>query len=216
MIKDTDLRELLSHDAPFGPNASDKISDRLYKQIFSQDNSAYESLRTRPFLIVGRRGAGKTAILSAIRNGERFSLTAEIPSDETFQEIIDRLDQGIPDTILAETVGKVWEKLLWTVVFSEIAAHYYRSHPKQTSIIALYLQKIGVEPTSLPQQVIQLVVALMKRSSDGSQNALDALNEILDSKSGFLDTENAALEVLTSKKIRAVILIDNVEQIDLE
>lgn len=213
--KVTDLRDLLTQEEPFGPNSTEFIGEELFEKIFDKGNSAYASLQYRPFLIVGRRGSGKSAILTAIKNGNRFLHTVEVPSDSTFQDIIDKIDSGVANTTISETVKFVWEKLIWAMIFAELLKHYSASNPKQAIILSGYMSKIGLENPSLPSKIVEFVVKLLKRNSEAGEDALEALEKILDSNSTFENTKEVAIELIASKKFKVAVLIDNIEQIDL-
>lgn len=211
-----ELDALLTPEQPFGPNASEFIGDDLFGAILDKSNSSFESLKTRPFLIIGRRGSGKTSILKAIKNSGRFDIIAEIPTDASIQEIIDRIDAGAGGGKITETIYRVWEKILWTMVFSECVKRFKTKHPVDCTLAYNYLQSIGVEEESLPRQIIELIVRLFKGRSDTADSALEALNLILDAKSTFDKVRQKMIAILKEEKARAVILIDNVEQIDME
>lgn len=211
-----ELDALLTLEQPFGPNASEYIGDEVFGAILDESNSSFAALKTRPFLIIGRRGSGKTSILKAIKNSERFDIVAEIPTDASIQEIIDRIDTGESGNKITETIYRVWEKLLWTMVFSEFVKRYKTKYPADAALAYNYLQTIGVEEGSLPRQIIELIVRLFKGRSETADYALDALNVILDAKSTFDGVRARVIEDLKAEKARAVILIDNVEQIDME
>ncbi len=106
----------INDNAPFGPVATEQISDQeLWQSLFDRENRIYSYLIQRdPAFVVGRRGAGKTAFLDAL-NTEQTTLTVQINTSTAVAEIEDLLralaNLGI--TLFADHVSEIWGAALW-------------------------------------------------------------------------------------------------------
>ncbi|MCR9157770.1 MAG: ATP-binding protein [Rhodobacteraceae bacterium] len=209
------LENVLTWDQPFGPNATEKIAQDLFEEILDDTNSAYIALKTRPFLIVGRRGAGKTSMLSAIKLSGKFDTVVDVPPSQAFQKLVKIIDESKSETIIEETVAEAWEKIIWNFVFLRIYADFKSKRPKDTAIIGNYLTKVGLKPNSLPGQLMSFLLKLVKKDSEAASDAVALLNEILDANSEYDQVLELVKGILKESRTRCVVLIDNIEKIDL-
>lgn len=210
-----DQFESLTWDQPFGPNAAENIDQKVFKSILDNSNSSYASLKTNPSLIIGRRGSGKTSILSAIKLTDRFGVVVEIPSDDTFQEIVTMVDDSLASHVIPETVSKAWQRIIWALLFEGLLDSEIKLSAEEQGRIRKYLASIGYEPRGMISQLLHFVVHIIKSRTDQAETAIDALNNLFDANNTFPDIQNMAANVLVRSKRKAVILIDNIEKIDL-
>jgi len=206
---------MLTWDQPFGPNAAEHIDVKLFESILDNSNSSYASLRTNPSLIIGRRGSGKTSILSAIKLAKRFKVAVEVQSDDTFQEIVTLVDESTSSHVIPETVSKAWQRIIWALLFEQLLVSSVRLSVDEKTRIRKYLQAIGYEPKDVISQLLNFVVHVIKSRADQAETAIEALNALFDANNTFEDIKILALTALKRSKAKAVVLIDNIEKIDL-
>lgn len=145
-----ELSDLLTTNNPLGPlkhetilrRSADKPTDIL---IFHVDLFTRVMSQSRP-MIVGRRGAGKTAIVTAFlaaagrehgRTGrvhaahDSEDIYAFVNSWDHLAELVDKVgldtrhsmgDDGDWTSVLPETVANHWKRRLWHVIFQQIYA----------------------------------------------------------------------------------------------
>ena len=139
------LEQFINIDNPFGPIAADAIVSRpnLLNFFFRDVERLQSAVRQRPALLVGRRGAGKTAYLNSVRLNPDCDVLP-LNSATVFREVLNHL---------AKTTGDFVENnaVLWEAVFLEAICLYYAgriegiAHPSSASL--------GQRPTSLTGQI---------------------------------------------------------------
>src|ERR1051325_11536015 len=102
-----ELRDYISHDQPFGPiDAEDIQSPDMMEELFDQQNRVYRELISRPSIIIGRRGSGKTASLRSLLLNERYTDAAsELKTPELFTHVTQLIERTTHDRIFVETMA---------------------------------------------------------------------------------------------------------------
>lgn len=119
------LQPTLGLDYPFGAESCEHEVELLkekYKEYFyNQSRFNMEALSTNTYLIVGRRGSGKTSL------GKFFNFQTEIPNSlcvdvdepEIYNEVLQKVltNQSYSTDISIPRAVKIWEYILWTLIF---------------------------------------------------------------------------------------------------
>ena len=160
------LDEFLTVDDPLGPIRHERILKRHAEKQETDDPINLLIYKVEPFdialqalnpIVLGRRGAGKTAIIAArlSKTGHYYYTNESTDKDEddivVFIQSWDHLDeivnlvgidclhslgnQPLWDELLPETAARHWERHLWETVFKQVyrdsfsdyAAHDYRT-----------------------------------------------------------------------------------------
>lgn len=212
---DAPLRELLTRRQPFGPIATPKSVDRdLFCAIFDKSNRLYQGMKTRPTLIVGRRGAGKTALLNAHSFGDRYSFSVTLDPDEEFPRMIRRIEQMLPG-VIPEEVALLWNNLLWGTVFTELVRRYDRRFPGQCFVLSKYLDAAGIRKGMSLYAVMKALLNAVLKLNAKLKVIADAVDELSVDGINFDQARKTAIELMKSENLRAVILIDSLEQFPL-
>jgi hypothetical protein len=220
---ETSLRSLFSHDRPFGPINAGRIDDpAAFRQLFDTDSRVYADLVRHPSvsLIVGRRGAGKTALLRSVTLLNQKQLIVELPAADAFQQLV-RTVQGFPVGVSpGERLSKVWNLLFWAALLAKIRD----SAPSEPSLVAVGRFLDGLE---MPRNVDpyfamrQLAGCLRERASehhddDAVEAAADFINLLQFGGVGFREAQRSATEYLNESGTSAIILMDSLDDFKLE
>jgi energy-coupling factor transporter ATP-binding protein EcfA2 len=124
-----------------------------------------EFLKASRYLIIGRRGAGKTSLArflsfqTAIRNARCIYVDEPELYAEVLHKLADQPDQ--PNEIVIPRIRKIWEYLIWTLLFHE----YGQSDPR----IPHLPRDLGstARPTNLLRSAVERLVSSFLRSDDG-------------------------------------------------
>ncbi|MBS4034248.1 MAG: hypothetical protein KGZ85_07290 [Ignavibacterium sp.] len=217
------LAHYINSDEPFGPiDAGDIDSTDVdaLNLLFERQNMIYEQLRERPSIISGRRGSGKTSYLRTVlfdtdksKNNKLFyDFNIEIRTPNAFTTI-SRLVQGMTensDMVFTENLADLWEKVLWTSVFSEIR---HQSSIENLPTTNKYLEAMGVKDNYDNEMVLKKLADMFRKVKE--INPQDGIYDILEifNQHDFLKAKLEVTEYLLSKDKRFVILMDSVEDI---
>jgi hypothetical protein len=88
------LRNYINHDEPFGPIDAVDIDENdveVMEALFEQHNRLYRELHKRPSIIIGRKGAGKTAYLKSVFFDKRYTFYTEINTPKVFTQVLNSI-----------------------------------------------------------------------------------------------------------------------------
>jgi predicted NACHT family NTPase len=114
-------RDYFTEQQPLSPISADKIHPAVFGDLFDTRNLIYPELESRPSLIIGRRGAGKTAFLNSLALDHSAQVTVNLPAQVAFRNIvlsIEKFANGGP--VFVEEVADLWNVLLWVAVFAQL------------------------------------------------------------------------------------------------
>ncbi len=221
--RETSLRSLFSHDRPFGPINAGRIDDQdAFRELFDTDSRVYCDLVRHPSvsLIVGRRGAGKTALLRSVMLSKQKQLVVELPAADAFQQLV-RTVQGFPVGVSpGERLSKVWNLLFWTALLAKIRD----SAPSEPLLVPVAQFLDGLE---MPRDVDpyfamrQLARRLRDRAAehhddDAIEAAADFINLLQFGGVGFREAQRSATDYLNHSSTSAIILMDSLDDFKLE
>jgi serine/threonine protein kinase/DNA-binding SARP family transcriptional activator len=111
------IEDFVGEETPFGPIAMDEISvPAIYRHLYDSDNRIYEEIMQRnPSFIVGRRGAGKTALMR-VPLLDPANLLVEFNSSDLFAQVLGCV-QAVEQRggrIFTSQIGDIWEGVVWT------------------------------------------------------------------------------------------------------
>lgn len=214
-VADDPLKELLTRRQPFGPIATPKTVDGdFFCAIFDKSNRLYQSMKARPTLIIGRRGAGKTAFLSAHNFGDRYSFSVTLDPDEEFPRMMRRIEQRLPG-VIPEEVSLLWTNLLWGTVFNELVQRYERKFPAPCLLLSKYLEAAGIRRGMSLYAVMKALLNAVLKLNAKLQIIADAVDELAVEGVNFDVARKTAVALMKEQGLRSVILIDSLEQFPL-
>ena len=196
---------------PFGEESCEH-EKRVFRDKYSDYFFDYapfidDAMRRRTYLIVGRRGAGKTSLAQYFTFQAKIANLNGIDVDEPniYQQAFQEIEKfsGISDDLAIERLLKVWEFIVWNQLF-----HHYQDDNFDIKKAAA---RFG-EHRSPVQYVQQLVRgAIDKYVSNGGGVVVDNISELMD-QATFKTAVSAVLKVAQKKP--TLIAIDSQERYD--
>lgn len=204
--KPLDFREgPVSEDSPpFGPvDTLPDIQGRVpLAQLYDDRNELYQRIGRGPTLVIGRRGAGKTAYLAYLANAyiEADGRTIIwVDSAELFSLIAGTLEST--EFQFVENVSELWMASLWLVVMQELYHKFSAVRSDKLSRIAKFLNMLVPGPTRVDTSTI-VAEYLEHRTT----SKVDEMRP----------SEAAAREFIRENNLRLVVLMDSLETYRLE
>lgn len=119
------LKYHVSIEKPFGPENSRQVKDNESRiHLFNQNNELCKEYKHNPGIIVGRRGSGKTAIISNTSILERHTYIIK-PNPEELIESVKSIvyPSGSEDEQFIESVAKIWTITLNSILMARVVKH---------------------------------------------------------------------------------------------
>lgn len=225
------IDDMFTIDSPLGPIATPigglGKARRLHDLLFDpQTTLSQRNDDLRPWVIVGRRGAGKTAFLYHRCFSGIYEHKVEIESAQVFRTIgltIETvLDQSNEDYApFVENVSKLWKAIFMTSAMSQVCKTY-RYDPainRNPYLLAVqdYLERIGIEGQVAPRGIMgQLLTKAREVNANATFESGDDLEDILINQIGVGDAIGAFEAFCETERQRVIILIDSVEQFPID
>jgi hypothetical protein len=225
------IDNMFTIDSPLGPistpmgelNRAKQLHDLLFdpKTTLSRRNDDL-----RPWVIIGRRGAGKTAFLYHRCFSGIYEHQVVIESAQVFRAIgmtIETvLDQSNEDYApFVENISRLWKAIFVTsAIATVVKSNRYKSDLDKDAYFSAmkdYLLRIGVEGETAPRGIMmKLLAKARERSSDVKLEAGDDLEDVLINQVGVSEATNALEGFLENRRQKLLILIDSVEQFPID
>ena len=178
-------------------------SSEYSKYYFDHTRFNREALSQKVFLIIGRRGAGKTALSQFFSFQQLMSKVTTIEVDEpaAFQQLMSRMAESAASTreVAIPRLVKIWEFVIWSTIFWQL-------QDKDTRIKAACL---FTEPTEKVSTFIRhVLMTLVTRFLRADSGLADELEDFIASET-IQRAKRATLEVV--KGNRVIIALDTME-----
>ena len=114
---------------PFGePDCESEVKllgeDEYKRYYFAHTKFNSEAIKKNTYLIVGRRGSGKTALSRYFSFQTTIENTIAIDVDEpaAFQEFMSKIASSVPYSreVAIPKLVKVWEYIIWGIIFRQL------------------------------------------------------------------------------------------------
>jgi len=212
------IRPYITRDEPFGPIDSidiDLHDLKALKLLFEQHNWTYKNLRTRPSIIIGRRGSGKTFYLRSVFFDKQYDFYTEIRTARVLGNMTRVIQRMTKDAVFPERVSELWETVLWISVFAEIRKHPLLTHD-DLYVVNAYLEKVNVRDSDDVDGVLWNLAALLDEAMDKNPNG--GASEILKGfgRISFDDAKSVVLKAFERSKKTFVILMDSLDDFQLD
>lgn len=206
------LKYYITEEDPFGPIDSALIKDyEVLDLLFQSQSRVYRSFQSRPSIIMGRRGAGKTSYLKSVYFQDEYKYIVEIPTPKIIQYISDTIQNVRKENLYVEIMSELWEKTLLTCVFVELCKLDLPSSTK-LDIINDYLKRIDIQKNaSINAVLLRLHIMYREILMHHPQNGISEILKKIDMAS-FEEAKVAAIEYLVADKAKYVILMDSIEE----
>ncbi len=204
---------LVRSSRPFGDADCETEIERLRSEysdyFFSETAFNAPALDPRTYLIVGRRGSGKTALSHYFEFQERIENARAIDVDEP--EVFERVmalagDRSqVSDALQVHAVASIWDVVLWSVVFRELADF----HPDIAR--ACWFERDRGPVARFIFGVLDVVLkrCLNVESKDFATNLKEILQDPV-----FEAGKKAALEV--ARETPVIVAVDSLEQYEVD
>lgn len=213
----TPLERYINQDDPFGPTDSIDINTAdkdVLKKLFETHNQVYQSMRHRPSIIMGRRGAGKTSYLRTVYFNGDYDFIVEIRAQRVFEEISTVIQKAARQAYV-ESLVELWEMMLWVCVFAELSRKPFLP-PDRLSLVNTYLATLGVRDAVSVDDVLFKLAGVLndvtrEYPNDGILAVLGRFDRVT-----FDGVKAAVSDSLMKGRKRFVILMDSLEDFRLE
>src|SRR5258707_975458 len=178
-------------------------SSEYSKYYFDHTRFNREALNPKVFLIIGRRGAGKTALSQFFSFQQLMPNVTTIEVDEpaAFQQLMSKIAESAASTreVAIPRLVKIWEFVIWSTIFWQL-------QDKDPRIkAAVFFTEQSNQVSTFIRQVLKFLVSKF----------LEANNDLADELEDFISNERiqrakkAVLEVVKGNKV--IIALDTME-----
>ncbi len=178
-------------------------SSEYSKYYFDHTRFNREALSPKVFLIIGRRGAGKTALSQFFSFQQLMPNVTTIEVDEpaAFQQLMSKIAESAASTreVAIPRLVKIWEFVIWSTIFWQL-------QDKDPRIkAAVFFTEQSNQVSTFIRQVLKFLVSKF----------LEANNDLADELEDFISNERiqrakkAVLEVVKGNKV--IIALDTME-----
>jgi len=225
------LDDMFTIDSPLGPISTPiggiGKAKRLHSLLFDPETElSRRNTDIRPWVIVGRRGAGKTAFLYHRCFSGIYHHRVVIESAQVFRTIgfsIETvLDLSNDDYApFVENVSQLWKAIFMTSVMAEIwqTCRFDASFNTDPYLLAMkdYLDRIGVTgPMGSRSIMAQLLNKATEPNAATSPALSDDLEDILINQLGVSEAIDALEAFCETRRQRVIVMIDSVEQFPID
>jgi hypothetical protein len=199
---------------PFGaPDCESEIKrlggeDEYRKDYFSNTKFNNDSLDKDVFLIVGRRGAGKTALshFFSFQNRIHNAITIDIDEPAVFQQYISKVAAHAAQSreVAIPRLVKVWEYIIWSIIF-----HQLQDEDPRIKAACIFTDSEG----GISHFISRLLKDFVKRTIKADENLSDDLENIV-SNTSIKEAKKVVLELAKTRPI--IIAFDTLENYSLQ
>lgn len=197
---------------PFGEVSCEQelevLQEHYREYYYGESPFNKEALDPEIYLIVGRRGAGKTSLTKyfGFQDHIKHAHNIDVDEPEIFNSILHRIANRhfLSSDIAVNDVRKIWEYLIWSLIFNQ-----YSEHDPVISKASLVISKRG----KTAQFFQDVVKTLISKYLDESGTIADELSQLLSSPI-FGAAKEKAIDF--TRKEPVIIGIDTFERYDKE
>lgn len=201
------LKEYIDPHRPFSPLSAETLEDGAREAFFDSQSEIFANYQARPQVIVGRRGAGKTAFLESAYFTNKRDLIVSVDKARALSQVVLTVN-GIPQGgRYPEAVAELWDSVLFTIILSEASGTI-----DGLKLTRDYLAKIGAgRSAGSKDAVVWTLLNTLRDTQKGKTVATIAeLISRLNSTS-FFEAKQELFKALQDRGIRAIVLLDSLE-----
>jgi len=208
----------ITKDEPFGPIDSGDIDSKDLKALqllFENHNRVYKSLRTRPSIIIGRRGAGKTSYLRSVFFDGYYKHFTEIRMARVLGQMASVIQRLSKEAIFPEMVSELWEMILWISIFSEIRKNSLLSSDDMY-VVDAYLTRLKIRDGDSVDTMLSNLATMLdeKLNKNPVGGAAEVLKEFERDKFDYV--RSVVLASFERDKKNFVVLMDSLDDFQLD
>ena len=211
MAESSIVESLFNESEPLGPIVAEKSlsSPNRLKEIFDDQNDLFHQLNHQRSIIVGRKGSGKTTLLNSVSILESNAIVIYLESADIFSQIVEQVDEVSVGTEFVEQIGRLWEVLLWSLVFAELVKI------SSDRLLSDYLNGLGVSSNLTPYEMIDVALNTVAGFPPTAKPVPQKIAYTRINNISYMEARNRACEILDEHKARAYILMDSLEDFKL-
>lgn len=216
MVLVNTVSHYITKDEPFGPIDSGDIDSSDLKallMLFEKHNWIYKNLHSRPSIIIGRRGSGKTYYLRSVFFDRQYDYYVEIRTPHVLGQVASAIQKLSSEVVFSEMVSELWDMILWIAVFLEIRKHPVLP-PTELNVIKRYLDKVGVRNADTVEEALQDVAQMLERVA--GRNEPTKLASFFEDRVSLEDAKSLVLKNLQAKQKKFAILMDSLDDFRLD
>lgn len=199
---------------PFGDHDCQVELTRLNYSDLYFNETAFNDIAVMPqtYLIIGRRGSGKTALAESFSFHKNFqnAIYIKIATEETYQEVLSNIASHTSETrqISIPRLKKVWEYIFWKIIFQHTRDYSTSSGTSDSNRQAAHNKK------AVSHTMNSIINWLHNFLNDSGGRLIDErIDELLNQK----ELEAAKSEVLKIAKANPIIVaFDTLEKYDMD
>lgn len=225
------LVAVITRQQPFGPPDAAQFtsSTELLRMLYDPSNRTHQHAESSgaPY-VIGRKGAGKTAFVTAPKLDPRVQ-PVELPSADVYQGVFDIVANLVygGTRLFPEHTARLWRHLAWCAVLSELARASLRGSvpggaagpdaddPEAHRVVREFAESLG--SGSVPADAHAAVSAYLRRLGVvfGPDRPAGGVGDLLNSLSGNGRTITQAIDagtrILRARTARFVLIVDSLE-----
>src|SRR5262245_54441578 len=183
------------------------LGDHYKEFFFDRAPFSDEALEDDRYLIVGRRGSGKSSLAQFFTFQRKFpnARCVDVREPQEYEHVLTQVAQfatGSPQIAISRLV-QIWEQVIWIQVFRELQEF----HPVLAAVPNI------VRPTerSSTTLVLSFLKALLRKFVDGSGEISDGIAEWVSTRA-FREAQHAAKALLHKHPV--IVAFDTLERYD--
>jgi hypothetical protein len=214
------LAKVITLQKPFGPPDSGQFTDSidLLRVLYDPGNRIHkQSVSLGAPYVIGRKGAGKTAFVTAPKLNAN-SVAIELPSADLYQGVFgitrSLLGQGV--AVFAEHSARLWRHVTWCAIVCRLAKDAEDAGTQEAEVVSAFAESLG--SGAIPNDADEAVTLYLQRLRIlMSESApIGGLGELLNSVRGYNVSITQAIEAATSILARSpnryVVIVDSLER----
>jgi hypothetical protein len=211
------LKEFYSINQPFGPITSDEIEDpKIMEKLFSRENLIYRQISSCPSIISGRRGSGKTAFLRSVHlDYEQYNIIIELRPHQGFRHVINSIEEIRTSAVLVEEIAELWMLIFWNTIFIELFKQ--EKTKSELEVMGKYVDGLGLTRVRSPYSIMRKTVEILKAHDRNIPLSVVSklIYDIAFNGVTFAEAKANAIHHMEKKGIKAIILLDSLEDFQL-
>jgi hypothetical protein len=207
----------ITKDEPFGPIDSgdiDSSDPKALLMLFDKHNWIYKNLRSRPSIIIGRRGSGKTHYLRSVFFDNQYDYYVEIRTPHALGQVATAIEKMSSEVVFSEMVSELWDTILWIAVFLQVQKLQILPSSEMT-VITRYLHKVGVRTTDTVDDVLRNIAEMLEEIA-GRSEPKRSNPSWLEDKVSLEDAKTIVLNRLKESGKKFAILMDSLDDFRLD
>ncbi|NTV92368.1 MAG: hypothetical protein HGA72_03555 [Chlorobiaceae bacterium] len=196
---------------PFGfvsCEEEEKVLQDMYSDFFFWETPFNDpTLDKDTYLVIGRRGSGKTSLTRFFNFQDTYKNACCIDVDEPaeYEQVLTEVSiaSGSTTEYAISKLVSIWEHVIWCIIFDEL---------KDVSLTIKKAAFIRNKKTSFARLIRDVLSGILNKITSSSKTS-SSLENYLESET-FLDAKNEALEYLQKNPL--FVAIDSLERYDVQ